>query len=58
MIKRDLLLCKELGFPGAVLGLLNQDGSISVGRTAQLVELAYPMEITFHRAFDRAKDPW
>jgi len=57
VIKRDLLLCKDLGFPGAVLGLLNQDGSISLGRTAQLVELAYPMEITFHRAFDRAKDP-
>jgi copper homeostasis protein len=56
-IKTDLLLIKELGYPGAVLGLLNEDGSIDVTRTKELVALAAPMEITFHRAFDRCNDP-
>lgn len=54
----DVKLCKELGCEGIVTGLLNMDGSIDVARTAELVELAYPMGVTFHRAFDRCKDPF
>lgn len=54
----DVKLCKELGCEGIVIGLLNMDGSIDVARTAELVELAYPMGVTFHRAFDRCKDPF
>lgn len=57
-MKADLLLVKELGYPGAVIGLLKEDGSIDKERTAELVRLASPMEITFHRAFDRCKDPF
>jgi copper homeostasis protein len=56
-IKADLKLCKDLGYPGAVVGLLKKDGSIDVARTKILVDLASPMEITFHRAFDRCNDP-
>jgi len=56
-IKADLKLCKDLGYPGAVVGLLKEDGSIDVARTKILVDLAAPMEITFHRAFDRCNDP-
>jgi copper homeostasis protein len=57
VIKKDIKLCKELGFEGLVTGLLLIDGSIDIKRTSELVELAYPLEITFHRAFDRTKDP-
>ena len=57
VMKKDILLYKELEFKGAVTGLLHRDGSIDVERTKQLVELAYPLQITFHRAFDRAKEP-
>jgi copper homeostasis protein len=56
-MKADLLLVKELGYPGAVIGLLNADGSIDKVRTTELVQLAAPMQITFHRAFDRCNDP-
>ena len=56
-IKADLLLVKELGYPGAVIGLLNADGTINKERTTELVKLAAPMQITFHRAFDRCNDP-
>lgn len=58
VIKSDLLLVKSLGYPGAVIGLLNKDGSIDIERTKELVALAAPMEITFHRAFDRCVDPF
>lgn len=57
VMKKDIALCKELGFEGIVIGLLNQDGTINTTVTRELVTLAYPMDITFHRAFDRAKDP-
>ncbi|HLF46240.1 MAG TPA: copper homeostasis protein CutC [Chitinophagaceae bacterium] len=58
MMENDIRLCKELGCDGVVIGLLNMDGSIDITRTAELVELAYPMGVTFHRAFDRCKDPF
>jgi copper homeostasis protein len=57
-MQQDILLCKELGFEGVVLGLLRANATIDIERTAQLVSLAYPMEVTFHRAFDRASDPF
>ncbi len=57
-IKADILIAKELGYPGVVIGLLNADGSIDVKRTTALVELAAPMQVTFHRAFDRCSDPF
>ncbi|QEC69014.1 copper homeostasis protein CutC [Panacibacter ginsenosidivorans] len=57
VMKKDILLCKDLGFEGVVTGILLPDGSIDIKRTAKLVKLAYPLEVTFHRAFDRAKEP-
>jgi copper homeostasis protein len=57
VMQRDVLLCKQSGFEGVVIGLLNKEAGIDKERTKRLVELAYPMEVTFHRAFDRAKDP-
>ncbi len=57
VMKKDVVLCKQLGFEGAVIGLLNANGTIDKKRTTALVELAYPLEITFHRAFDRALNP-
>jgi len=52
IMKADTLLCKELGYNGIAVGLLNSDGSIDMERTKILVELAAPMGVTFHRAFD------
>ena len=59
VMKADLLIVKELGYLGAVIGLLNADGSIDTNRTKELVDTAGPsMQISFHRAFDRCKDPF
>lgn len=54
----DVKWCKELGCDGVVIGLLNADGSIDRKRTAQLIDAAYPLGVTFHRAFDRCQDPY
>jgi copper homeostasis protein len=53
IMKQDIGVCKELGYEGIVIGLLNADGTVDKKRTAALVELATPMQVTFHRAFDR-----
>jgi len=58
IMKNDIKLCKELGCEGIVIGLLNMDGTIDITRTSELIEMAYPLEVTFHRAFDRCKDPF
>lgn len=58
IMQADVTLCKELGCDGVVIGLLNRDGSVDKERTRTLVELAQPMGVTFHRAFDRTCDPF
>lgn len=55
---QDVKLCKQLGCDGVVIGLLNMDGTIDIARTSELIEAAYPLGVTFHRAFDRCKDPF
>ena len=57
-MRSDILMARKLNYPGIVLGLLNADGTIDTARTKRLVDLASPMEVTFHRAFDRCKDPF
>ncbi len=56
IMKADILHCKNAGCDGVVVGILNADGTVDEKRNAILVQLAYPMDITFHRAFDRAVD--
>jgi copper homeostasis protein len=53
----EVKLCKQLGCDGIVTGLLNEDGTIDIKRTAALIDIAYPMGVTFHRAFDRCHEP-
>jgi copper homeostasis protein len=47
---------KEAGASGIAVGVLLKDGRIDVERTRELVELARPLAVTFHRAFDGSPD--
>lgn len=57
VMQQDIQLAKETAMDGVVLGILAADGQVDKDRVARLVELAYPMEVTFHRAFDHAAEP-
>ncbi|MBS1512294.1 MAG: copper homeostasis protein CutC [Bacteroidetes bacterium] len=58
IMQSDVRMAKKLGCDGVVIGLLHRNGTVDVARSKKLVELAYPMSVTFQRAFDRVKDPF
>lgn len=51
-MEREVGTAKESGMDGIVVGLVNANGRIDIGRTMRLVETAKPLPVTFHRAFD------
>lgn len=54
-ISRSVLRCKQLGVHAVVVGFLTADGQVDLELTRRIVALAAPMEVTFHRAFDEAR---
>jgi copper homeostasis protein len=56
-MKEDIMAAQDIGCDGVVIGILNNDGTVDVEKCQELVALAGDMEVTFHRAFDRVKDP-
>ena len=57
IMKSDIEQCKALGVHGIVSGVLNEDKSIDIARTKELIALTRPLPFTFHRAFDEVKKP-
>jgi copper homeostasis protein len=55
-MRRDIMAAKKLGVDGVVVGILHADGSVDIDRMRELVELARPLSVTFHRAFDLSAD--
>ncbi|MFI5453051.1 copper homeostasis protein CutC [Pedobacter sp. UC225_61] len=56
VMKEDIKICKTLNCNGVVTGILLSNGNIDKKRCAELIKLAQPMPIAFHRAFDMAND--
>jgi copper homeostasis protein len=57
-MKYNIESCHALGVDGVVIGALDLEGNIDLKTIQGLVELARPMQVTFHRAFDRCKAPF
>jgi copper homeostasis protein len=55
-MEKDVLMAKQLGANGIVVGILQEDGNVDVARTRCLVEMARPLKTTFHRAFDMSRE--
>ena len=56
IMKRDVVVAKELGVDGVVLGTLTSDGDVDADRLAAMIALASPLMVGFHRAFDSVRD--
>ncbi|MGI4833588.1 MAG: copper homeostasis protein CutC [Janthinobacterium lividum] len=52
----DVEACKSLGCDGVVLGVLTPGNQVDVARSRALVQVAHPLPVTFHRAFDDCAD--
>ena len=57
VMRRNVKMMHQHGIMGVVFGMLNPDSTIDKERTRELLELARPMQVTFHRAFDMTRDP-
>jgi copper homeostasis protein len=57
VMERDIESAGEAGADGVVIGILNPNGTVDEERTRTLIDLARPMSVTFHRAFDITRDP-
>jgi len=55
-MKRSVVGAKEAGMDGVVLGVLTKEHRVDVERTRELTELARPLPVTYHRAFDEIAD--
>jgi copper homeostasis protein len=55
-MQRDIAVAKQLGANGVVFGILDVNANVDVERTRQLVNLARPLAVTFHRGFDMTED--
>jgi copper homeostasis protein len=55
-MQREIAIAKQLGMDGIVHGILDSESRLDIGRTKELVDLAHPLGVTFHRAFDESGD--
>ncbi|XP_033098384.1 copper homeostasis protein cutC homolog [Anneissia japonica] len=58
VMRQDLLLAKDCGANGIVIGFLNRKGEIDVEKCKEFISLSRPLEVTFSRAFDMVADPY
>jgi copper homeostasis protein len=55
-MRGDITAAKRAGMDGVVLGVLTETRRVDVLRVRELVQLARPLPVTFHRAFDETAD--
>ena len=58
IMKKDILMCKQVGCDGISVGIQLEDGEIDTERLKRIAEWAYPMGVTCNRVFDGTPDPF
>lgn len=58
IMAEDIRIAREEGVNGVVIGLLSPEGKIDIEKAKKLIDIARPMSVTFHRAFDMTPDPF
>lgn len=58
IMKKDLLMCRQLGCPGIATGVQLQDGRLNREQMRQIVEWAHPMQVSCHKVFDGTPDAY
>jgi copper homeostasis protein len=56
LMQRQIRAARAAGAAGIAVGVLLSDGRVDIERSRELAELARPMHVTFHRAFDETVD--
>jgi len=56
-IAAQIEMAKSMGVKGVVIGTLNKDNSLPIKVLKYMVKLAKPLDLTFHRAFDKVIQP-
>ncbi len=55
-MESEIEFFKRSGVAGVVFGALSENGTIDVVNTSRLARLAFPMDVTFHKAIDYSND--
>lgn len=55
-MESEIEFFKRAGVAGVVFGILSTDHSIDLENTRRLATLAFPLEVTFHKAIDYSSD--
>ena len=58
IMQKDILACREMGYPGIATGVQLPDSSIDTEQLKRLVDYAGPMAVTCHKVFDATPDPF
>lgn len=56
IMKEDIRVCREIGVSGVVFGVLDSENRLDEERTKELLKLARPLQVTFHKAIDEVQD--
>ena len=56
LMEREIEFFRQSGVAGVVFGLLTNESKIDIENTKRLTRLAFPLEVTFHKAIDYSGD--
>ena len=56
-IRKEVLAFKELPLEGVVIGMLDNQHQLNLAHIAVLANMAFPLEVTIHKAIDLCADP-